>query len=323
METLILQISGRAARSVEFVESNGEALSLGRAYDCDLIINDPFVSPYEVWIEKQDSSWFVVKRENENPIMLNGKRLKKDRAPIVSGDTIVLGRTHILVTDKSAPLPETKKLLMPNYLHHTSYSAVLSCLLIVFVCALDAWIDFQEVLVDYEWKKPALAAMMLSALILVWSAAWSLGGRLLRHQPHFTAQTFISALMLGVLVLLMPLPEYLEFVTNSEEVGDFASWFVYWLFLSNLLRLNFTYATHLSNPKLIGAVFSLGLLVCVYIAFNFNQASFSQQAKASMVLKPPMFKLVSSKSIDDYQVDYAELFTLARDKLPDNEELLY
>ncbi len=70
-------------------------MTLGRSMDCDLWLEDPILSRHHCRIEPalEGDGWAVIDLKSRNGTFVNAKRI--ERAPLVEGDIITIGRAHV------------------------------------------------------------------------------------------------------------------------------------------------------------------------------------------------------------------------------------
>ena len=66
-------------------------MSIGRAANADIVVDDPFLAPIHARIEKQSDGGFIIRRMGLNPIMLRGEALLQT-ASLKAGDSFRLGK---------------------------------------------------------------------------------------------------------------------------------------------------------------------------------------------------------------------------------------
>lgn len=66
-------------------------MSIGRAGNADIVVDDPFLAPIHARIERQSDGGFIIRRMGLNPIMLRGEALLQT-ASLKAGDSFRLGK---------------------------------------------------------------------------------------------------------------------------------------------------------------------------------------------------------------------------------------
>lgn len=73
-------------------EVDRETFIVGRASDCDIVIDNLNVSRHHAKISKQDGVYYLTDLRSNNGTFLNGKRLKEGDEPLTFGDEIGIGK---------------------------------------------------------------------------------------------------------------------------------------------------------------------------------------------------------------------------------------
>ena len=83
-------------------------MSIGRASNADIVVDDPFLAPIHARIERQSDGGFIIRRMGLNPIMLRGEALLQT-ASLKAGDSFRLGKDVEFQFVVKAPAKETAK----------------------------------------------------------------------------------------------------------------------------------------------------------------------------------------------------------------------
>ncbi|MBY3595346.1 FHA domain-containing protein [Rhizobium bangladeshense] len=83
-------------------------MSIGRAANADIVVDDPFLAPIHARIEKQSDGGFIIRRMGLNPIMLRGEALLQT-ASLKAGDSFRLGKDVEFQFVEKAPAKEAPK----------------------------------------------------------------------------------------------------------------------------------------------------------------------------------------------------------------------
>ncbi|MBX5135957.1 FHA domain-containing protein [Rhizobium lentis] len=83
-------------------------MSIGRAANADIVVDDPFLAPIHARIEKQSDGGFIIRRMGLNPIMLRGEALLQT-ASLKTGDSFRLGKDVEFQFVEKAPTKEAPK----------------------------------------------------------------------------------------------------------------------------------------------------------------------------------------------------------------------
>ena len=308
MDQLIIQVGDRVGRLAELTRSRGDTLTVGRNYDNDVVINDPYVDPEQIAFFRSSGKWSVRVIQETNPALINGNTIGADGTGISSGDRITIGRTQLRVYDSDHGVEPTRKMLVSSWFGHGRSHALFALSMVLFVCALEVFEQYQGLSSEVNWKELFSGALGVALVILFWASAWALAGRLLRHQPNFTAQLGFTALITGGLSILTPLASYVEYAANSLLLGEIALWLIMLVFLFVLLRVNLSFATNLKHSAVIAFITASAALLTSYALLEFNKEDFSTDPEYPSVLKPPFAHLSGNRSVQEYRDAFGGIF---------------
>jgi pSer/pThr/pTyr-binding forkhead associated (FHA) protein len=300
----------------ELARSHGDALTVGRNYDNDVVITDPYVDPQQITFLRSAGEWQVRVIQETNPALVNGKPIGDDGAGISSGDRITIGRTQLRVYGSDHAVEPTRKMLLSSWFGRGRSHPLFALSMVVFACAVSMFAQYQELSTEVKWNEMFSVSLWLAVIILFWASAWALAGRLLRHQPNFTAQLGFTALITGFLSILLPLESYIEYAANSVLLGEVAMWLIMLVILAVLFRANLSFATNLKHYTVVAFIAASALLLTSYTMLEFSEEEFYTEPEYTAVLKPPFARLSGSRDVQEYRDTFDSLFdeadTLAR-----------
>ena len=198
---LVVQQINRAGAAISTHKFDSNKVVIGRAFDCDVILQDPHVEPHHMVVEMDPATQ---KLSGSDLSTLNGTwRVEQNRygvpgrkksrffngSPFFSGQIFELGRTHLRIcsaTHEVAPaIPVSRwEVLGHNLAHWWIYS-----LFIVLLIILQVWDAY---LSDPKDNKLSQYAYALSALYPILMAVGFAGvcgfiGKNIRHDAKFPA----------------------------------------------------------------------------------------------------------------------------------------
>ncbi len=309
MGSLIVQVAQRSARGPEFTRTDGQPLSVGRAFSNDIVINDPFVAARQLLLACGDNGWTVQILDRTNAVTLNGETIVGETAAIASGDRLTIGRTDVLLFDEYHPVDPTRKLLLSSWLAPNRVGPLIAFGVLGLVCALDVAAEFLQSAVDLEWKQYAYAGLFSAAVSLLWAGAWAITGRVLRHQPNFFAQLLVTALVSAGLTVIYPWADYIEFATSSVTVGRATNYLIALGSVGLLLKLNLLFATNLRRTTQVAFAVSSVIVGLVYAGERYAETEFEAEPVYSAVVKPPFAHITANRSIDAFLKQVADIST--------------
>jgi hypothetical protein len=166
-------------------------VTIGRGYDNDVILADPYVDATHLRIDEDESGMYAEDAGSVNGMRVNDAKATVKRAPVANGTRLRVGRTLLRIIDPAAPLPAPVKVAdisaMEAWAHRkplTAWAArgaaVALCLCFV---AIDKWLSIHTRVFVAE-----VATSMLETLFMLtfWAAAWAAANRLARGRALFT-----------------------------------------------------------------------------------------------------------------------------------------
>jgi pSer/pThr/pTyr-binding forkhead associated (FHA) protein len=300
MDRLVVQVVARSARSQELTRSNAGPIKIGRGFGNDVVLADPFVAPEQIVIERAPVGWTLRVLDETNDVLHNGVAVGAAGVMLDSGDRITVGRTDLEVYDESHRLEPTRKLPLSFWVSPGRVNARMALGVLAGVTILDACFDFFQLSTDLEWHEYAYASLSAAVIILVWTALWSVAGRVLRHQSHFWVQLLATLFVYLGLILLDPLFGLIRFVTGSVTIDLAANSLLAFIGLVVLLRLNLFFATNVRHTLRAALVISAMAVGLTLLASQIAKDDFEAEAVYSNIVRPPFMHLVADRSIDEF-----------------------
>ncbi len=176
---------------------------IGRSFDQDVILEDPFVDGEHLIIEENSDTLALrcIELGSRNGTRCQGaaggKRVIEGAAPLHSGDVVSLGRTRLRVFHSSHPVPEA----MPLNRWHQGLNQLCSwplvLILILAVVSLYALNAYTNLPLEKHIQRYALEALYPLLGVFIYALFWALIGRVLRGDGRLMAH---MALALGVVL---------------------------------------------------------------------------------------------------------------------------
>jgi pSer/pThr/pTyr-binding forkhead associated (FHA) protein len=197
-------------------------VTIGRAIDCDVVLDDPHVAPHHATIERPDAAAAPQLKVGES---LNGARLRGarlaagDRATLTPGAEWQLGRTRLRLRLVGEVLAREE--LLSTVPPGRGRRAALGMIVLALWLIATQWLqsDPGDPLAGYL---PALVTV--PAALGIWSFVWALGSKLFSRHFDFVAhlQLALAALLLSMLLdALLPLAAFAlswEWLTRAVEM---------------------------------------------------------------------------------------------------------
>lgn len=291
MDTVILfvELLGRhgevQARHRVTLAPDGVA-TVGRGYDCDVIVDDPYVAAHHLRIVRDaEGRVWAEDAGSRNGVYFDGERERVQRMAIDGVALVRIGHCHLRIHDGHLAVPPERA---DPQVDSIWPRALLALSGVVAVTLLQSWLgDTGEPRFAMYLSTTAAAAVVL----MVWTAGWALACRLFAGHPWFASHLLIAACGLLGLIGLDVLVTYTAFALSWEWLLR-AAFVAYWLLLGGVIFLHLHAIGHGHLRLKAAIVGTLALCAIGLQAVNMAQpGAGEQQASYVQELKPHLFRV--------------------------------
>ncbi len=238
---LIVELVNRSQKTIERHKFDSTRITIGRAFDNDLIISDQHVSPYHAELQKQDDgSWLLHDLDSRNGTYTSKGRKIEGDALLRSGDEFIVGKVRIRIYNPDYVVkPAVALSNIENIFDFLSRPAC-AFILILVVFGITAGNQYLQSFNKINTSEMGISLLAFFIVILIWASIWTFLGRLLRHETRFITQFIASASVF----ILFSINEYISAIISFNTLSPF--WIYTYDYLSNglLLVLLFTLNLH-------------------------------------------------------------------------------
>ncbi|HXH04146.1 MAG TPA: FHA domain-containing protein [Candidatus Competibacteraceae bacterium] len=286
---------------IEVLDRNGQVaqrlrldahapLCVGRAYDNDLILDDPYVSPHHLRIEAGPDGISAVDLDSDNGLYLDDDEQRHTRLVLAADTVIRLGETRLRYrpSDYSVP-PTLAAVSQPQRWLERPWLPLL------LVPATAGFTALTHLLESVERLRPAKLLLATAApllLIALWAGLWALASRLFGHRFRYGVHVTIASIALLGAGLLELLLDYLGFALDLDGLELPLQALGGTLIGAALLYGHLCYCSQVSRRRL---ALSAGLLASGVLALvslqQLARDPFSAAPRYHITLKPPAFQL--------------------------------
>ena len=312
---VIIELISRSRRVIERYHFTGDSVSIGRAYDNDLIISDPHISPHHAIIrDLGEEGWRLEDLNSKNGIFTRRHQRINSQETITSGEELILGKTHLRIFDRlhkvadALSMNPVEKVIQP--LSRTP-NAIVFILIALAIFGLDSYLDLY---VEFEFRHIFMDTMGMMLIATGWALLWALIGRIIRHDARFLIQLVITLTYLLCEVVFSNLLDLLAF-NSSSDTGAFVLGTIGHFFLfSSLLWLNLYVAISQSDRKRLLMSFGISSSVAgLFLLYYFlNIPEFSGFPQYVNYLKPPALQWLHPVTTETFLQDADVIFKDAR-----------
>ncbi|MEE4379129.1 MAG: FHA domain-containing protein [Candidatus Competibacteraceae bacterium] len=299
-----LEVLDRTGHVTQRLTVSHLPLTIGRSYENDVILDDPYVSPMHLRLHS-DSENRLVADDLDSVNGLYRERERVSQIELTSGLEVRVGHTRLRYRDKDFQVPAPLvdfSVRSPLLLLHKPLVLVL-----VYVLTL-GWLLLSNYLGSYE---PVEITRLVAALvapvagILVWSGVWAFASRLLVHRLNFLIHCAIACLAgLGFSCLATSL-SYLAFALNADQLEEAAQLFGNALIFALLLYAHLRFCSLAPPRRLVvtAAVLAVVAGALTVLETQVDYSEFSAAPSYHTTLKPPSFQWVSGEPIAAFFTD--------------------
>lgn len=191
--------------------------TIGRAYDNDIVLDDPFIAPHHISIERgTDGGLIAVDQGSKNGLFADGARQRQTIVKLDGNKTIRIGRTMLRLREASFEVPPERKLSERANLW---VSLFLPALLLLGASALSFWSESIRAI------KPAHYVIPLSIMIiaLVWALFWTVMSRVFAEKARFAKHLKAAVWMFLTMFVCGTLIEISSYSFSSAFIFKYGS----------------------------------------------------------------------------------------------------
>lgn len=274
---------------------DAEEALIGRAFDNDVVVDDPHVAPHHLRIFRAEDGGLVA----EDLGTLNGLyrelgQSRTQRLPLASEPGIRIGRTILRVHDaRHAVAPER---LMTPPRAHARWATALGVVLVGGLVLLE-WLSVTAEPTANLILLPLLGFITVLAL---WTGFWAMLSRIFFGQARFALQLRIAVTACIALVFWEQLAESLSFSLAWRDMAEYAGLGA-WAVLAGACWAHL----HAIGPRHMRAAMGLAAALIIagaalqYLGKSESRKLFGQRATLGD-LRPPAFRLVPLATADDF-----------------------
>lgn len=321
MVKVVIEISSARHLRKEIRQFDTEQLHIGRGYQNDIIIQDPYVSAQHLVIRQAEEGWVVEDLQSRNGIFRYDKKARrrsgtrtrlKEPYALNSGDLFFIGQTALRIF-----LPEHK---VAPAKHLEGRGLILQALNTPWVtaCAVAGFfvLYYIDLLLTHPYVEISYGQIIFTELlvfiaVMIWSGIWAFIGRMVRQRARFLLHLSMSCLFLIVILPLTNVAQFLGFLFASAFVEALALMICGGAAFTMLLVSHEAVATFLSLRSRVIFSSLVPFSICALGAIGYIawQAEFQPQPQHYVRLNPPF--------IQPFHVKTPEKFLK---KLPDISE---
>lgn len=198
-------------------------VTVGRALDCDLVLDDPFVAPRHLRIDRTVDEHRTVQvevLETRNGARLQRKRhAQGERFDWPGGTPIDLGHTHITLRLADAPIAEEQ--VLPEFPWRTVGTTAALVVLVGAAAMASSWLESRDSS-QYLKSLPSVLLMLL-LVVSAWSGLWAVANKMFAGRLQFWRHVRIACTVYLASEGLRLVANLAAFSFSLEALSQFAS----------------------------------------------------------------------------------------------------
>jgi len=218
METLaLIETLDRDGQPRQVLRVSQWPVRIGRAIDCDLVLDDPHVAALHATLDMREDGLHVVPAASVNGVRLGRASVVPGSTPLLpSSGQMTLGATTLRVRLASETLAPEERLLDLHHYEHRHGAALVALIVIASLWkGFDLWLSAVP-----GAPGSALAWGYLSAPIglMVWCVVWAIGSMLFQRRFAFWPHLQVALTWLLVAVLAEEVCQQLAFALSAPLI---------------------------------------------------------------------------------------------------------
>jgi hypothetical protein len=221
METLaLIETLDRDGQPRQILRVSQWPVRIGRAIDCDLVLDDPHVAAHHATLAWRDDGLHVEPAATVNGVRLGHSVIAPGSTPpLPAAGLMTMGATTLRVRLASAALAPEQRLLD---LHHYERRHAVTLMALILFAAV--WKGFDLWLTTVPGStSSALAWGYLSAPagLVIWCAVWAIGSMIFQRRFAFWAHLHVTLTWLLIAVVTQAVTEQLAFALSMPDIEKF------------------------------------------------------------------------------------------------------
>lgn len=316
----LLEVLDRDGHVRHQVAATRWPLSVGRAIDNDLVLDDPHVAPHHFSVNVDDEGQvFVTVGDTVNGLQVGRQRLARDSRVPVGGETLplVAGRTPLRLrlaghqVAAEMPMAVTRSLLVELS------SVVILLVVVAAMIAFDTYLSAEPALLTRELGREAIKSIGLG---LVWCGFMSVLSKVFTRQASFGWHLRVMLGAVAAWKLIGAVTGALAFVFSWPWISDYA--FVATCAVAGVALYVHMLAIEPRHPARWRVVGGSAALTAVALTLWFNHQAtdrFGDELYMSHLL-PPSLRLARPVSTDTFLQSVAPLQKTLQEKAAELDE---
>ncbi len=298
-----LEVVDRSGLVRERVSLDQSPVIIGRAYDCQVIIDDPYVCPQHVKVSLVENGELLIEDLGSvNGLSVTKHGAKQSQLQLRPGGDCFIGWTKLRFRRRDEQvLParhDHSRQLVFSLLQQPKFLAIL--IIFPFLQLMfSSWLEEARQVEPYTLL---VAPATVYIFLLIWALVWSVVGKLLVHRACFFTHFALASVMTGLILIADSVIAYVLFMFDMDLLQTYVQLLISFIITVVIIyaHLHFASRTKPKSQLLIAVLISAMFTVfSVYIEYE-GDDEFSSSPEYSVYIKPPMFVFGSTQTTDEF-----------------------
>jgi len=310
---LVVQMINRAGAVIATHRFQQDHIVVGRALDCDLVLQDPHVDAHHLEITRDhqtdrlngrdlgslNGTWRLA--QNPHGVLSKKKSLLSHAGPFFSGQVFELGKTHLRVCSSLHEVAPTLPLSRWEALGQSMAHWWIYCVLGILMLTLQVWDSYLSEPNAKKLSQFALSALYPILAAVVYSGVWAFIGKNIRQDNKFTSHLTTALAALAVVAAFEFIAPYWAF---HWELGRWENKIVTVFTAVVVFGVGFvslSFATHLQGFGRSAVAMVAPLLLLIPLVLDIlGEPEFLAAPPYNRSLVEPAWQLRQAGEMDDF-----------------------
>ena len=322
---VIVEVLNKQQKVTERHKFIQQQVSLGRAFDNDVILFNKHVCPYHAKLQQdEEGHWWLEDLSSVNGSFVLDRKAVVAKEPLRSGEICWLGEQALRLYDDAHPVAETMPFsVVAQRLQAMGHWAfiLLFALMLAADQVLDIWLTLPKQL-EHLWTVRLLELPKTLLMFCIWPAILALWSRFNQQESHFLPQLSLTYAALASSSVWGAFCYWLGFNLDGSAIAQLLEVLGYTLILAAMFSGNLWLATHWSIKAQTSVAVAVALLATSgqWAALLTPASPFDRSLQYDSRLLPLPFYLGQGKDMQQYEQDLQKLFEQVEQKRQESDK---
>jgi hypothetical protein len=300
---LIVELVSRSKKLIHSQKISGPEARIGRAYDNDVILTDPYVCPHHLTLTASDDGlWQVCDVDSVNGSFTHDQHQLVGCQTVQNGDVVSLGKSHLrFIYPNQSVAPTIQLSGIEGFLNFISSGLVVT---LVFALYVGLLLSNQYMQTVTELKPSVLLKTIFTLLLTssLWPMLCALLARLFKNDARILTQLALSYAAFTLFLVAGWIDDVISFNSSIGWLSSSFSLLSEAVLLFALFWANFYVAFHhsLRRRNMMAGGVTLTILLLSFLYNNSSIRDFNPQPSYDGTLLAPEFAMASPVSVSEF-----------------------